>query len=140
MTTVLLVDDSRVTRSVVRVFLIGRNVEVLEASDGYEALRVMHERHPDLVITDLEMPELDGLGLCKKIRSDPRLRNTPFLVLSGTATPELAAACRDAGAREVLAKPIQPQALIAAVERCLPSFHQEHALRGASGKETPHGL
>jgi two-component system chemotaxis response regulator CheY len=122
MTTVLLVDDSRVTRSVIRVFLVGRDVKVIEACDGYEALRLMHEHHPDLVITDLEMPELDGLGLCKKIRGDVRLRNTPFLVLSGTLTPELSQRCRAAGAHDVLAKPIQPKALLAAVEACLPSF------------------
>jgi CheY-like chemotaxis protein len=129
MTTVLLVDDSRVTRSVIRVFLVGRDIQVIEAADGFAALRLMHEHHPDLVITDLEMPELDGLALCQKVRADVRLQRTPFLVLSGTATPELAKRCREAGAREVLEKPIQPQVLLAAVERCLPTFSRGPALR-----------
>ncbi len=120
MHTVLLVDDSRVSREVIKVFLIGHHVRILEAADGREALSRMHEHHPDLVIADLEMPELDGIGLCEAIRADARLRNTPVLVLSGTATAEQKRRCRAAGALEVLAKPIQPQALCAAVDRHLP--------------------
>jgi CheY-like chemotaxis protein len=119
MSTILLVDDSRVSREVLKVFLIGRNARILEAADGRQALTLMHEHHPDLVIADLEMPELDGIGLCEAIRADPRLRSSPVLVLSGTATPEQKRRCRAAGALEVLAKPIQPQALLAAVDRHL---------------------
>jgi len=125
MKTILLVDDSRVSREVLKVFLIGRHDRVLEAADGVEALRMMHEHHPDLVVADLEMPELDGLGLCEAIRSDSRLRATPVLILSGTATPETARKCRAAGALEVLSKPIQPQPLLAAVGRHLPAGLEE---------------
>ena len=116
-TTILIVDDSRVSREVIKVFLIGRHVAVLEAGDGEHALRMMHEYHPDLVLADFEMPKLDGLGLCKAVRSDARLRTTPVLVLSGSATPEIAQRCKSAGALEVLAKPIQPRALLEAIGR-----------------------
>jgi two-component system chemotaxis response regulator CheY len=121
MKTILLVDDSRVSREVIKVFLIGRRYRVLEAPDGVQALRVMHEYHPDLVIADLEMPKLDGFGLCEAIRTDTRLRTTPVLVLSGTRGPETDKRCRAAGALEVLAKPIQPQPLLAAIARHLPA-------------------
>jgi CheY-like chemotaxis protein len=130
MTTILLVDDSRVSREVIKVFLIGRRIRVLEAVDGAQALSVMHEFHPDLVIADLEMPKLDGIGLCEKVRSDPRLKRTPVLILSGTVTQEGARLARLAGAVEVLTKPIQPQQLIAAVERHLAAdfpANQPHA-------------
>ncbi len=120
MHTILLVDDSRVSREVIKVFLIGSHARVLEAADGRQALTVMHEHHPDLVIADLEMPELDGIQLCKAIRADARLTRTPVLVLSGTATPDQKRRGREAGALEVLAKPIQPQNLLAAVVRHLP--------------------
>jgi len=119
MSTILLVDDSRVSREVVKVFLIGRDYRILEANDGRQALSLMHEQHPDLVIADMEMPEMNGAELCEAIRADPRLRRTPVLVLSGTATPEQKHRCQAAGALEVLAKPIQPQALQAAVDRHL---------------------
>ena len=120
MNTILLVDDSRVSREVIKVFLIGSRARVLEASDGRQALTVMQEHHPDLVIADLEMPELDGVGLCEAIRADARLRKIPVLVLSGSATADQKRRCRAAGALEILAKPIQPQSLLAAVDRHLP--------------------
>ncbi len=129
MSTILLVDDSRVSREVIKVFLIGRDAHVLEAANGREALRVLMDHRPDLVIADLEMPELDGVGLCEAMHGDARYRAIPVLVLSGTATPEQKHRCRAAGALEVLAKPIQPHALQAAVDRHL----HEPALTPASG-------
>ena len=119
MNTILLVDDSRVSREVIKIFLIGRQVRVLEASDGREALELLLDKTPDLILADLEMPELDGVGLCEALYADARLRRIPVLVLSGTATPEQTRRCRAAGALEVLSKPIQPQALLAALDRHL---------------------
>jgi CheY-like chemotaxis protein len=121
MATILLVDDSRVSREVIKVFLIGRHDTVLEAVDGIEAMRLVHERHPDLVVADFRMPRLDGCGLCEAVRADARTRTTPILILTGTADAETVARCHAAGAREVLKKPIQPNALLAAVARHLPT-------------------
>jgi CheY-like chemotaxis protein len=121
MTTILLVDDSRVSREVLKVFLIGRAVNVLEAIDGVAAMRAIHEHHPDLVIADLRMPKLDGCALAEAVRADPRTRATPLVILTGTADAETMARCRAAGAREVLTKPIQPAALLAAIDRHLPA-------------------
>ncbi len=121
MSTILLVDDSRVSREVLKVFLIGKNVTVLEAQDGLAAMKAIHEHHPDLVIADLRMPKLDGCGLAEAVRADPRTRSTPLVILTGTADAETMARCRAAGAREVLTKPIQPAALLAAVGRHLPA-------------------
>lgn len=121
MSTILLVDDSRVSREVLKVFLIGKNVTVLEAQDGLDAMKAIHEHHPDLVIADLRMPKLDGCGLAEAVRADPRTRSTPLVILTGTADAETMARCRAAGAREVLTKPIQPAALLAAVGRHLPA-------------------
>jgi CheY-like chemotaxis protein len=132
MNTILLVDDSRVSREVIKIFLIGRQVRVLEASDGREALELLMDQTPDLILADLEMPELDGVGLCEALYADARLRRIPVLVLSGTATPEQTRRCRAAGALEVLSKPIQPQALLAALDRHLaPSV--AHPARPAQG-------
>lgn len=122
MSTILLVDDSRVSREVLKVFLIGKDVTVLEAVDGVAAMKVIHEHHPDLVIADLRMPRLDGCGLSEAVRADPRTRQTPLLILTGTADDETVQRCRAAGAREVLTKPIQPRALLEAVGRHLPAF------------------
>jgi two-component system chemotaxis response regulator CheY len=120
MNTILLVDDSRVTREVLKVFLIGKNLTVLEAVDGLAAMRVIHEQHPDLVIADLRMPKLDGYGLLEAVRADARIRATPVLILTGTTDAQTAERCRAAGALEVLSKPIQPRPLLEAVARHLP--------------------
>jgi CheY-like chemotaxis protein len=122
MTKILLVDDSRVTREVMKVYLIARGVELLEAADGAEALEVVHSRHPDLVLADLRMPKLDGAALCKALRDDLRTRAIPVLILTSNADGPTAERCRAAGAREVLRKPIQPQPLLEALGRHLPSF------------------
>lgn len=120
MNTILLVDDSRVSREVLKVFLIGKNLTVLEAVDGVAAMRVIHEHHPDLVIADLRMPKLDGCGLLEAVRADARTRSTPVVILTGTTDAQTAERCRAAGALEVLSKPIQPRALLEAVARHLP--------------------
>lgn len=129
MATILLVDDSRVSREVLKVFLIGRHEIVLEAIDGVEAMRVIHERHPDLVVADFRMPRLDGCGLCEAIRADPRTSGTPVIILTGTADTETIGRCRAAGAREVLQKPIQPKALLEAVSRHLPTLSSAESPR-----------
>jgi CheY-like chemotaxis protein len=129
MSTILLVDDSRVSREVLKVFLIGRNVTVIEAVDGFEAMKTIHERHPDLVVADLRMPRLDGFGLCEAIRADARTAGTAVLILTASADPETVTRLRRLGAREVLHKPIQPKALLEAVDRHLPPPSPPASLR-----------
>jgi CheY-like chemotaxis protein len=116
---ILLVDDSRVTRELMKVYLIARDVELLEAADGFEAVDVIRSRRPDLVLADLRMPRLDGFGLCAAIQADPDLARIPIVILSSYANAEGELRLRAAGAREVLRKPIQPQPLLEVVRRHL---------------------
>ncbi len=120
MKTILLVDDSRVTRNLMAVYLLAKDVRLLEAGDGEEALATMRAERPDLVVADLRMPRLDGPAMCKAMRDDPALRSIPVLILTSTRDPESLVRCRAAGAREVLFKPIEPQPLLAAVYRNIP--------------------
>ncbi len=117
MQTILLVDDSRVAREVIKVYFVAKDIALLEAADGLEALARVRERRPDIVVADLRMPRLDGPGFCRALQADPATRNLPVLILTGNRDPDSTKLCLDAGAREVLAKPIQPQALLAAVRR-----------------------
>jgi CheY-like chemotaxis protein len=119
MTKILLVDDNRVTREVIKVFLIANGVTLLEAADGVEAIEVARSERPDLIVADLRMPRLDGCGLCKALEADLRTRDIPVVILTSNGDPETASRCKAAGAREVLRKPIQPQPLIDAVVRHL---------------------
>ena len=121
MTTILLVDDSRVTRELMKVYLIAKDVEFVEASDGAEALDKARAAPPDLVLADLRMPKLDGFGLCEAMRDDWRTQHVPIVILTSNGDADTALRCRAAGAREVLQKPIQPKPLLAAVNRHLVS-------------------
>ena len=117
MKTILLVDDSRVTREVLKVYLVAKDIVVVDAVDGAEALAKVRAARPDLVLADLRMPKLDGCGLCEALRADPRTRDVPVVILTSDRDPETARRCRAAGAREVLQKPIQPQPLLDAIHR-----------------------
>jgi CheY-like chemotaxis protein len=117
MKRILLVDDSRVTRELVKVYLIAKDVQLVEAADGAEALAMVRVSPPDLVLADMRMPRLDGCGLCEALRDDPRTSRVPVVILTSSGDAETARKLRAAGAREVLKKPIQPAPLIEAVNR-----------------------
>lgn len=130
MKRILLVDDSRVTRELVKVYLIAKDVELVEAADGVEALEQVRASPPDLVLADWRMPRLDGLGLCTALRDDPRTRAVPVVILTSSGDPDTARRARAAGAREVLKKPIQPAPLIEAVNRHIALAAAEAAASG----------
>jgi CheY-like chemotaxis protein len=115
--TILLVDDSKVTRELIKVYLIVKDVRVLDARDGIEALDIARTERPDLILCDMRMPRLDGPGLCRALKAEPALRNTPVLILTSNADAESLRLCREAGARDVLLKPIGPHILHDAVQR-----------------------
>lgn len=120
MKRILLVDDSRVTRELMKVYLIAKDVTLLEAADGEEALEKARSEVPDLIIADMRMPRLDGGGLCEAIARDPKLAHVPVVILTSNGDADTRRRARAAGAREVLKKPIQPNELLAAVKRNLP--------------------
>jgi CheY-like chemotaxis protein len=115
--TILLVDDSQVTRELIKVYLIVKDVRVVEAKDGLEALAAVRREWPDLVLCDLRMPRLDGPGLCRELAADPALRSIPVIILTSNKDEASRRACLEAGARQVLSKPVGPHDLHDAVRR-----------------------
>jgi len=88
---------------------------VLQAADGRQGLQLARRYHPDLVLTDIMMPDLDGFGLLKELRGDPRTSTTPVVFLSARAGEEAAVSGLDAGADDYLAKPFSTVELLARV-------------------------
>jgi CheY-like chemotaxis protein len=82
---VLVVDDTDAVRELERTILERAGYEVITAADGREALLRIAEGAPDIVLTDIEMPELDGIGLIDAIRSTPRIAGLPIVVISTLA-------------------------------------------------------
>ncbi|MBV9776573.1 MAG: response regulator, partial [Acetobacteraceae bacterium] len=112
--SVLLADDNADMRDYVRRLLGGR-YDVAAAADGQAALDAIRRRRPDLVLSDVMMPGLDGFGLLRAIRSDPSLRDMPVILLSARAGEEARAEGLDGGADDYLTKPFSARELLARV-------------------------
>ena len=99
--------------------------EIDQAADGEEALAFMRKRTPDLVITDLSLPRLDGFELVKRIRGDRALKNVPVICLSGYSDDAHERGALEAGANQVLQKPCLPDRLAKAALTLLRPRTQE---------------
>jgi two-component system cell cycle response regulator len=117
--SILIVDDSRLTREVLRLYLMSLDVTITDSENGVEALKKVKEDRPNLVLADLRMPLLDGVGLCKALKAEPSTASIPAIILTGHLEPEVYKQCIEAGAREVLSKPVEPVELLNVVNRHL---------------------
>jgi two-component system chemotaxis response regulator CheY len=116
---ILIVDDSAAVRAAVALMLRSGPFECIEAEDGVEALEVLAANKVDCIISDLHMPRLNGLEFLKRLRGLPAYRFTPVLILTTDRVDENRAELRHAGATGVLGKPIEPEELMATVERAI---------------------
>ena len=114
---VLTVDDSRTMRDMVAYTLRNAGFQVSEAEDGQKALQVLRGSKFDLVITDLNIPNLDGVGLIKAVRADAGHRAIPILMLTTESDPEKKQAGKSAGATGWLVKPFNPDKLVELAHR-----------------------
>jgi len=115
--TVLTVDDSRTMRDMLRLALTDAGFTVLQAEDGAHGLEVLADRAPDVIVTDINMPRLDGYGFIEGVRAHPTHRAIPILVLSTESSQEKKLRARDAGASGWIVKPFSPDKLVAAIRR-----------------------
>ncbi len=117
---ILIVDDSTSMRGMIRSALRAGSFEVIEAANGPEALTMLDRQEVDLIITDMNMPDMDGISLVKAIRQRPATKVTPVLVLTTESGVELKQAGRAAGATGWIVKPFSPQQLVQVVDKVLP--------------------
>ncbi|MGH1454412.1 MAG: response regulator [Paracoccaceae bacterium] len=114
---VLAIDDSRTMRSMLEHTLKAAGFEVHLAEDGQDGLNKLAEVHPDAVITDINMPVMDGFGFIEGAREQRQFRGVPILVLTTESAAELKVRARDAGATGWIVKPFHEDKLVAALER-----------------------
>jgi two-component system chemotaxis response regulator CheY len=114
---ILTVDDSRTMRDMLRLALVEAGFEVLQAEDGIHGLEMLQGQAPDVIVTDINMPRLDGYGFIEGVRADPRHRAIPILVLSTESSTEKKLRARDAGATGWIVKPFSPTKLVDAIRR-----------------------
>ncbi len=117
--TVLTVDDSRTMRDLLKAALSQAGFGVIQAEDGVHGLEVLHaqDRTPDVIVTDINMPRMDGFGFITAVRANPAARATPILVLTTESDAEKKARARAAGATGWIVKPFSPEKLVDAVRR-----------------------
>ncbi len=116
---IMTVDDSASIRKMVRATLQSAGYTVHEAADGQEALEFAREVAVDLVITDVNMPRMDGITLVSELRALPSYRLTPLLLLTTESSPERKLEGKRAGATGWIVKPFNPDQLLATLARVL---------------------
>jgi two-component system, chemotaxis family, chemotaxis protein CheY len=115
---VLLVDDSSTMRSFVAATLEGEgNYEVVQVPSGFAALKLLPQSHFDLVITDINMPDINGLELIRFIRQSPQHKDTPLIIISTEGKERDRDKGLGLGANAFLVKPFQPEELLELVEK-----------------------
>lgn len=125
-TTILVVDDSATTRSLVATFLAELpEVDVVEAASGFEALRVLPARPVDLIVTDINMPDINGLELISFVRANPNYRRIPVVIITTEHSAEDRKRGLDLGASAYLVKPFGADELRRAVGSALARARQE---------------
>jgi two-component system chemotaxis response regulator CheY len=119
MKRILIVDDAATVRMYHRSILEGAGYQVVEAVDGQDAYEKAQAQAFDLVLTDQNMPRLDGLGLTRKLRDHPQFKTTPILMLTTESSDLMKQAGRAAGATGWLVKPFDPNRLLDVIKKVI---------------------
>lgn len=124
MRKLLIADDEAGIRSLVKMTLESDDYEIMEASDGVEALALAKEHQPHLLLLDVSMPGLSGFDVCRAIKADPGLKEIRVIMLTALAQESDIAEGKAAGADDYFTKPFSPIALIRKVEEVFESGHE----------------
>ncbi|WP_028451550.1 response regulator [Chitinilyticum aquatile] len=115
--TIMIVDDSSSLRTVVGLALKGAGYDVVEGCDGRDALAKLDGRKIHLVISDVNMPNMDGITFVKQMKNLPAYKFTPVIMLTTEASEAKKTEGRDAGVKAWVVKPFQPQQMLMAVQK-----------------------
>jgi CheY-like chemotaxis protein len=123
---VLIVDDDRDARELFTFVLESAGATVALAEDGVTGLRAALERQPDLVLTDIAMPRMDGINMVRRLREQECTRTIPVVAITGHVVADLPERAREAGCAEVVPKPCSPDALVEIVNRYIGRRASDH--------------
>ena len=125
--TVVFIDDSATMREVIKIAFRRENIDVVAYPDAATALTNIEQSKPDVVITDVIMPDKDGYEVCQSIKQHPKLNGTPVILMSGVVNRAVAEKAFSVKADELIRKPFQPQDLITRVKHLLKSDNEAPA-------------
>ncbi|MGF1643809.1 MAG: response regulator [Thiotrichales bacterium] len=115
--TIQIIDDSAALRQVVQIALRGAGYEVVQAENGREALAQLGDLKPNLIVCDVNMPEMDGITFVKELKSLPEHRFTPIVMLTTESGEDKKLEGQMAGAKAWVVKPFRPEVLLKAVQK-----------------------
>jgi chemosensory pili system protein ChpA (sensor histidine kinase/response regulator) len=119
----LVVDDSITVRRVTQRLLERNGMRVLTARDGVDAMEMLQEHTPDIILLDIEMPRMDGYEVAAHVRSDPRLHDTPIIMITSRVGDKHRARAIELGVDDYLGKPYQESQLIDAIAPLVARRH-----------------
>lgn len=117
---ILTIDDSKTMRDMLMLTLSDAGYDVLQAVDGEDGIEVLGDRKVDVVITDINMPKMDGYAVIRNLRANPVHKSTPILVLTTESDTDKKNLARDAGATGWMVKPFDPDQLVATIRKVAP--------------------
>jgi two-component system, chemotaxis family, chemotaxis protein CheY len=119
--TILVVDDAMTVRNLAKFALSKGGYTILEAEDGVQGLKVLEENTVDLIISDLNMPNMNGLEMSKSAKSNEKTKNIPIFMLTTEASQEVAMQGKQIGIMAWIVKPFVPEKLLGAVQKVIGS-------------------
>jgi CheY-like chemotaxis protein len=139
MTKILIAEDNAVNRELLRELLETRGYEVLEACDGQEALQMIEQAQPDILLLDIGMPVLDGFDVIRKIRENPCLATMPVLAITAYAMQGDREKIMKSGFNGYLSKPVDARSLAEELKRLLSRGNDRNAPPNESNESLPEG-
>jgi two-component system cell cycle response regulator DivK len=118
--TILYVEDNELNRKIVRDLLRHTSYRLIEALDGEAGVRLALERHPDLILMDVQLPKISGFEATRRLRAEPATAGTPIVAITSFALSGDEQRATEAGASAYLAKPYSPFALLSLIRKLLP--------------------
>jgi two-component system cell cycle response regulator DivK len=117
---ILVIEDTEDNRQIVRDLLVSVGYEIIEATDGAEGVAMAQAQHPDLILMDIQLPQMDGYEATRRIRAIPELARVPIIAVTSYALSGDEAKTRAAGCDGYVAKPFSPRQLLAKIREFLP--------------------
>ena len=131
--SVLIVEDSATLRHMVTLALEERGYHISQAADGVSALHALAENLPDAIILDLNLPDIDGFEVCRRIKTDPKTHNIPVLVMTSLEQSGFEIMAIEAGADDFIAKPVDPLVLDARIQMVVRRMRRERFANALTG-------
>ena len=134
----MIVDDSLTVRKITSRLLTREGFDVVTAKDGLDALQLLAERMPDVILLDIEMPRMDGFEFAKTIKADPKLAHIPIIMITSRTAEKHRNRARELGVDVYLGKPYQEEELLRHLREML-AFTADHGRRRDSQADSRHG-